>query len=287
MRVRITTHEIELLGAYIHQQTGVFLDARKAYLFEYRLSPLLVELGLEDYETLYLEVCNDAEGGLRERLISAITTDETSFFRDEGYYRCLADHVIPRLIRTKRAENPRRPRIAIWCAACSRGQEPYSIAMLLAERLVLPDYDIRIFATDISEKALGYAARGRYTKYELSRGMTMQRLERFFVAEDKVWRIRDDLRSLVHFQTMNLLRDAPPASPVDLILCRNVAVYFTAEDRRRLFERVQTHMHAESMLMVGATETLFEMKTLTCHVNGQGQYYQKAKHPVPRKVVAS
>jgi len=272
MRIRISSRELELLGDFIRQQSGIHLDARKTYLFEYRLAPLLEELGLTDFESLYNRVVEE-RGDLLDKLISAITTDETSFFRDAEFYTCLADHLLPELIAHKRRLGLAKPRLTIWSAACSRGQEPYSLAMILRE-MALSDVEVRILATDISARAIAYAVRGTYTKYELSRGLSLTRLRDHFVMTDRVWRVHDELRAMVSFEKMNLLTQDPVTSPFDLILCRNVAVYFTPEDRDRLFARVRRHMNAHGKLIVGATETLFARDHFTLVNHGSAQYYR-------------
>ena len=275
MRVRITTREIGLMAELVRELTGIHLDANKAYLFEYRLSPLLEMLGLTDYESLYERV--RAEGGsLREQLISAITTDETSFFRDAETYTCLTERILPELIAAKRMLGVARPRVNVWSAACSRGQEPYSLAMIFRERFFpFDEFEIRILATDISQRALDYAARAEYTKYELSRGLTLARLERHFTRRDKTWRVRDELRQLVIFKKLNLLLEEPPIRAFDLLLCRNVAVYFTPEDRLRLFRRLARHLEVGGKLIVGSTETLFELDEFTLKTHGNAQYYER------------
>ena len=272
MRIRISPREVEMLGGLIHRETGIYLDDRKTYLFEYRLSPLLEELGLTDYESLTHRVVEE-RGALLEKLISAITTDETSFFRDAELYACLTDHILPEIVARKRKLGHGRPRLDIWCAACSRGQEPYSVAMILRE-MGLVDFEIRIHATDISTRVIDYASRGTYTKYELSRGLSLTRLQDHFTPEGRSWRVRDAVRDKVVFQKMNLLTQAPTLSPFDLVLCRNVAVYFSPSDRDRLFAGISARMHTDSVLIIGSTETLITSQLFTLVNHGSVQYYR-------------
>lgn len=273
MRVPIKPEEVRQLGGFIHQLTGLYLDQRKSYLFEYRLSPLLEELGLSNYRELY-DLVKHKGGEAREKLISAITTDETSFFRDPEYYRMLTEHLLPALINKKRQSGISRPYLNIWCAACSRGQEPYSLAMILTELLEdQKDLNVSIVATDISQKVIDYASRGRYSKFELSRGLTLERLQRHFTQDDRYWRIRDEVRAKVSFRKINILERHPGLGNFDLVLCRNVAVYFDTTDRKRLFTAIAQHMAADGYLVVGSTETLMDFPWFRLQSHTTAQYY--------------
>ena len=148
-------------------------------------------------------------------------------------------------------------RIRVWSAACSTGQEPYSIAMIFHE--LLPDintWDINILATDISDTAIKVASTGRYAAHEIQRGMKLQLLAKYFSKEDNFWKVKDELRSLIAFRQMNLLKSFTNLGPFDIIFCRNVAIYFSPEDKRSLFSRLAEVLIPEGVMFVGSSESL-------------------------------
>ena len=253
MRIRIQPHEFKLLADYVYHLTGIYLDEGKGYLLEYRLSPLLEEYKLNDYESFYQRARREG-GAVREALISAITTDETSFFRDKHPYTLLTEKLLPDLIAIKKERGSRE--IRVWSAATSRGQEPYSIAMICREFLEPGRFHLSILATDISERALNYARKGEYSKFELSRGLTLERLERHFVKVADTYRVRDELRDMVTFRKLNLHEPFLGIQPFDIIFCRNVAVYFTEGDRIKLFTKLSRYLHPWGRMVLGSTESL-------------------------------
>ena len=175
---------------------------------------------------------------LARKIIEAITTNETSFFRDTSPFDLLRHKLIPDLI-DRRSKNGARIPIRIWSAACSTGQEAYSTAIVLKELLGdLPRYDIRILGTDISNKVVAQASYGEYNRLELERGLPPETLARHFTASGDRWKIRDEIRAMATFRTMNLLEPFSFPHPFDIIFCRNVAIYFTESDKTRLFQNL-------------------------------------------------
>ena len=200
----------------------------------------------------------DATQTLRRKVVDAITTGETSFFRDASPFDLLQHKVLPELIdRRRKTFGTGRVPIRIWSAACSSGQELYSTAVVLKELLgSFAGYDIRLLGTDISDKAVAAASRGYFNKLEIERGMPPDKLARHFTPENGSWKIRDELRALATFRTMNLLE--PMAFPVkhDIVFCRNVAIYFTEQDRARLFTAIGGVLAPDGCLIIGSTESL-------------------------------
>ncbi len=205
----VSTEELAVWSRYIQSICGVQLDSSKGYLIETRLHPLLSESGCANFTDLFKKVKADASNGFRRKIIDAITTGETSFFRDTSPFELLQHKIIPDLIdkRVKTPGNGGRTPIRIWSAACSTGQEVYSTAIVLKELLVdLNRYDIRILGTDISDKAVTQASYGHYSKLEMDRGMASDKLGKYFRQEKQDWKIKDEIRSLTVFKKMNLLR---------------------------------------------------------------------------------
>lgn len=251
--------ELTLWSRYIHSVCGLRIDASKGYLVETRLAPLLREIGCSSFTELYHKVKTDGSNGLKKKIIDSITTNETSFFRDTSPFELLQHKVIPDLI-DKRSKVPGAARalpIRIWSAACSTGQEVYTTAIVLKELLVdLTRYDIRILGTDISDKAVAHASYAKYSKLELDRGMAPARVAKYFVSEGQVWKVRDEIRSLATFKMMNLLEPFSFPHKFDIVLCRNVAIYFSEPDKLRLFKAISKVLAPDGYLIIGSTETI-------------------------------
>ncbi len=251
--------ELDLWSRYIQSLCGIQLDSSKGYLIETRLQPLLQECECANFTDLYNKVKADLTKGFRKKVIDAITTGETSFFRDTSPFELLQHKIVPDLIdkRTKNKANGGRIPVRIWSAACSTGQEVYSIAIVLKDLLVdLSRYDIRILGTDISDKAIAQASYGRYSKLEMERGMPAQKMNKYFQQDRESWRIRDEIRALALFKTMNLLEPFVFPHKFDIILCRNVAIYFSEQDKIQLFKALARTLAPDGYFIIGSTESI-------------------------------
>ena len=257
--VSIGPAEFEAFRGLIRDLTGISLDSSKVYLVEARLSSLVKESGCSSFGELLAKVRSDAGGDLPRQVINRITTQETSFFRDTAPFEMLKFKIIPDLIDARRRPNYPQARlpIRIWSAACSTGQEVYSILIALHEALGdFGNYDIRVLGTDISEQAIAKASYGTYTEMELERGMPETKLARYFSKSDKLWKIRDEIRALASFRQFNLFENLAQLGRWDIVFCRNVAIYFSDEDKRSLFSRIASVMEADGGLIIGSTESL-------------------------------
>lgn len=255
--VRISRDELNAWSRYVHEISGVYLDETKGYLLETRLGSLLRETGAGGFTELYHRVRADSTNVLRRKIVDAITTNETSFFRDSAPFELLQHKLIPDLIDRRRKAGIRNIPIRIWSAACSTGQEAYSTAIVLKELLVdLNAYEIRILGTDISEKVVAQASYGKFSKLELERGMPPQKIAKYFNPRDDAWMIRDEIRACATFRTMNLLQPFSFPVPWDIIFCRNVAIYFTEADKSRLFHNLARCLAKDGALIIGSTEAI-------------------------------
>lgn len=255
----LSANELDLWSRYIHLICGVQLDPSKAYLLETRFVPLLRETGSTSFSDLYNRVKADISNGLKRKVIDAITTNETSFFRDTSPFELLQHKIVPDLIdkRSKSNGTCRAIPLRIWSAACSTGQEVYSTAIALKEVLVdFNRYDVRILGTDISDKAVAHASYGKYSKLEMDRGMALDKIAKYFAVEGQTWKIRDELRALATFKTMNLLEPFAFPAKFDIIFCRNVAIYFSEQDKTRLFKAIGRVMAPDGYLIIGSTESI-------------------------------
>ncbi|MBV5268409.1 MAG: protein-glutamate O-methyltransferase CheR, partial [Burkholderiaceae bacterium] len=208
---------------------------------------------------------SDSSKALPRQIIDAITTNETLFFRDRAPFELLQNKILPELIDRRKSKAFSKPPIPlrIWSAACSTGQELYSIAIILKEMLGdLNNYSLRLVGTDISNKAVAQASRGFYNNTEIERGLPGGKLERYFSASDGGWKIKDELRGMVSFSNINLLKNFPSLGRFDIIFCRNVAIYFSDEDKASLYKRLATVLESDGYLIIGGTESLTGISTL-------------------------
>lgn len=249
-----TPADLEAVCRLAEQTCGIVWDASKDYLVETRLKGLLAPAGCATYADFARRAAADPK--LRSAFVDAVTTRETLFFRDESPFRALEHKLLPELIDARAGTRDAR-RLRIWSAACSSGQEPYSIAITLLRTLPDPDaWDLRILATDISEAAVAQASRAVYSDFEAGRGLDPAVRDRWFHREGSGWRIRDEVRSLVHFQKRSLLDPFDALGPFDVVFCRNVAIYFDLPVRRELFERLAGRLVPDGALFVGSSESL-------------------------------
>lgn len=253
----VTRDELNVWIKYIYEICGISLDQTKGYLIETRLSPLVKEAGVSTFAELYYRAKSDSTQRLKRLIVDAITTNETSFFRDASPFDLIQHKLVPELIDRRNRAGRKPVPIRVWSAACSTGQEVYSIGMALLTLLGdLRGYDVRILGTDISDKAVAQASHGYYNKLELDRGMPPDKVRKFFTLEGDRWKVRDELRALATFKTMNLLEPFTFPVPFDIVFCRNVAIYFTEPDRIRLYRGIRRWLAPDGALIIGSTESL-------------------------------
>ena len=255
--MKLTDNEFSLMKGFIEKHCGIHLDPGKEYLIETRLTDIVLEQGCRNFFEFYQKAQADPMGKLRDRIVDAMTTNETYFFRDDNLWNWLREEGIPELLKRAATGNP----VRIWSAAASTGQEGYSLAMMIDELArekgnpALADR-IEIVGTDISSAALFLAIGGRYDQLAIKRGLSDARRSRYFRQDNNVWAIDDALRKRVRFQRFNLMNSFASLGSFDLVLCRYVAIYFAEEFKRSLFHRLALALKPRSPLLLGATETL-------------------------------
>jgi len=251
--------EFELLRSIIESWCGISLEDSKLYLVEARLRDVVIETGCATFGEFY-QKARFAGSGLRDRIIDDMTTNETSWFRDGPFWETVRQVIIPDALEAARAEG--RPRISIWSAASSTGQEPYTIGILLRE--MERAHELRgyraesfdILASDISRAALAIAEAGRYDPISMHRGLAQVQRERWFERTARVSSLNDDVKKLVRFKRANLLDPFGALGPFDVVLMRNVLIYFSPACKRSILAKTRRVMRPESSLAAGATETL-------------------------------
>lgn len=245
--------EVRFIAGIFEDATGQRLGEEREWRIETTLMPLCRARSVETLGSLAARLRRRGEDRLRGEVIDALLNNETSFFRDPSAFDQLSRRILPRLRDLRRHER----RLRIWSAACSTGQEAYSLAMLFAEDPESWDgWAIEILGTDISSAAIARARDGLYSQFEVQRGLPIRRLVEWFEPVlDQGWRIRFDLANLVTFGRQNLLGPPPAGACFDLILCRNALLYFSAERRNEVLERLAAALASDGTLMLGAGET--------------------------------
>ncbi|HTO07116.1 MAG TPA: protein-glutamate O-methyltransferase CheR [Myxococcota bacterium] len=271
-------HEFDLLRGLIETWCGISLEDAKMYLVETRLREVVVETGCSSFGEFYHKA-KSAGATLRDRIIDDMTTNETSWFRDMPFWETMRQVVIPDSL--ERARQDGRARVSIWSAASSTGQEPYTIALMLKEMERAGELrgfradSFDILATDISRNALAIAEAGRYDPISMRRGLPLRLREDYFERDGRISVLRDDVRKLVRFKRMNLLDSFGNLGVYDIVLLRNVLIYFAAAWKRNILAKTRDVMRAEGTLAAGATETLeLYSGDFTVVRHGRSTYYR-------------
>lgn len=242
---------MNMITALVEQRTGQQIAANRAWRIETALKPILRAEGLETLDDMVAKLIAARGCELSDRVVDAILNQETSFFRDTAVLDTVAD-----ALAALQAAAPQR-RLRIWSAGCATGQEPLSLAILLAERGM--DKGARapeIIATDVSTSALARAKAGVYTQFEIQRGLPVRRMIEWFESSGGDWVAKPDLVRRIQYRQHNLAADPPPPGKFDVILCRNVLLYFSVPLRRRVFDTLGQAARAETLLVLGAGETV-------------------------------
>jgi chemotaxis protein methyltransferase CheR len=251
------------LTELIHRLCGLVVGQDKAYLVRHRLEPLVRRQGLDSFEGLLQRLQARAGASLHDAIIEAITTKETSFFRDHGLFQAIEKHVLPECVKLLMNPGGKRHRIRLWSAASSTGQEAYSLAMLVRDFVQanrsqgFHENQFNILASDISSEALEVAKTGRYSRSEVARGLSEEQRQRHFHRRGDSWILNEPVRRLVHFRQFNLLHSPAELGPFDVILCRNVLIYFDELTRRRICRALEGILHEGGWLAMGAAESLY------------------------------
>jgi chemotaxis protein methyltransferase CheR len=242
-----------LFAELLRSRAGMVLPREKAYLLESRLLPVARQAGLGSVDELAAALLRAVDDGLTNDVVEAMLNNETFFFRDNVPFDLLKATVLPALREARRATRT----IRIWCAAASTGQEPYSIAMMLAaDEAAWAGWNVEIVATDLSRRALARAESGLYSQFEVQRGLPIQLLIRHFEQEGDLWRLNPDVRRRVGFRHLNLCQSFAHLGTFDVVLCRNVLMYLDAKTKSDILARLRRQMSPDGYLILGAAETV-------------------------------
>ena len=280
----MTGDEFDFLCKLLKDRSGLVLTRDKAYLLESRLLPVARKSDLKSVDELVAAVRMRPNGDLARDVVEAMTTNESFFFRDIKPFDQFKNFVLPQLMKARAA----RRHIRIWSAACSSGQEPYTLGMLLAEQqAMLAGWTIDITATDLSTEILDKAQAGLYSQFEVQRGLPIQYLMKYFKQQGERWQIDAAIRNRVRFRVFNLLDDPASLGGFDVIFCRNVLIYFDQPTKTMVLDRLSRILSPDGYLFLGGAETVLGISDkFQASSDNRGVYFPTgASQPQPRAAV--
>jgi len=249
----VRPEDFDFLSGLLKAKSGLIVGRDKAYLLESRLTPVARKRGLHDLNGVVMALRNGRDESLVKEVVEAMTTNESFFFRDGKPFDDFARVVLPCLLEARAQVRTLR----IWCAAASTGQEPYTLAMILAERAAqLAGWRVDIIGTDLSDDVLDRARSGQYTQFEVQRGLPIQMLVKYFKQDGDKWQLDAKIRSMVTYKRWNLLDNLSPLGAFDVVFCRNVLIYFDQPTKTAVLERIARLMPNDGVLALGAAETV-------------------------------
>jgi len=273
----VNAEDFNLLKGILKERSGLALSEDKHYLLESRLMPVARKLGMAGLDDLIRAIRMERKEALLRDVTEAMTTNESYFFRDNQPFDQFRELTMPTLLEARRAAR----RIRIWSAACSTGQEPYSLAMILKDMAAkLAGWRVEIVATDLSNETLEKARVGLYSQFEVQRGLPIQYLMKNFQQIDEMWQIDPSIRAMVTFKQFNLLDSYAVLGAFDVIFCRNVLIYFENETKRQVLDKMARCMPDDGVLCLGGAETVLGVTDTFTPVQGQrGVYRQVGETP--------
>jgi chemotaxis protein methyltransferase CheR len=281
--------DFSYLATLLRERSGLIVTPDKLYLLDSRLMPLARQYNLASLEKLITTMREGRSGKLVDEVVDAMTTNETSFFRDRHPFDALKGTILPGLIERRAAQKHLR----IWSAACSTGQEAFSLAMMFRDDFpLLANWRIEIVGTDISPSVVSRAREATYSTFEVQRGLPIKLLIKHFEQIGEQWRLKPELRRLADFRVFNLLGDLAPLGQFDVILCRNVLIYFDLATKTRVLDAMHQRLVRDGALILGGAETVFGISSRFGDVSGlRGVYVPNASGhksitELPKRAVA-
>lgn len=251
-----TSNDFDYIRKLIREYSAITLDADKKYLAEIHLPPLFQLAGVDSISDLVAQLRSQPFNELHVQAIEALVTNETFFFRDFYPFEVLKNVLLPEFLKVRSLEQT----LNIWCAACSTGQEPYSIAMLIKEHFpLLANSTWRLIASDFSAKVLARAREGRYNQHEVNRGLPETLRQKYFHNQGNEWFLKEDIRQMVEFRHLNLIESWSSLPAMDIIFMRNVLIYFDVETKKAILGKVRKLLKPDGYLFLGGGETTFNL----------------------------
>jgi len=265
----INDKEFELVRKLVYRESAIAIEPDMKYLVESRLASLVRKTDYKSVKELIADIGSGSDGKLAERVVDAMTTNETSFFRDAHPFRSLCEEVLPSVAATH------NDTIEIWCAACSTGQEAYTIAMAIHEYCPTLVSRVSILATDISSEVITKAQSSRYNRLEVNRGLPVQLLTKYFVQKGLSWEVNQSLKNMISFKEMNLIKHWDMLHPMDVIFLRNVLIYFDPDVKTRVLQNTRKYLKPDGCLFLGLSETTLNLQTDYIRVTTDKSHYYK------------
>lgn len=262
--------DFEYFCDLIKDRSGIVLSPEKSYLVENRLAPIARQHEHADVPALLRAIRASTDETLLREVTDALTTNESFFFRDKKPFDAFREVMMPHILETRAT----RRRLRIWCAACSSGQEPYSLAMILKDMgAAVEGWNIEIVATDISHEILERAKEGIFSQFEVQRGLPAKMLVTNFEKSGDNWAVKPDLKKTITFKFFNLLDDPRSLGTFDIVFCRNVLIYFDQPTKQKVLESIAGASESDAFLVLGAAETMIGMSNaFKLHPERQGLY---------------
>lgn len=259
----------------LRQKSGLTLTQDKCYLLDSRLTPVARKWNYPNLEAMTVALRAVPPADLVKDVVEAMTTNETSFFRDSKPFDQLRDILLPYFQKSRAGK-----RLRIWCAAASSGQEPYSLAMLLKENAAkIPGWSFEIVGTDIDTTILDTARKGEYSQFEVQRGLPIQMLMKYFEQKGDRWALKPDIKSMVQYKYFNLLDPMAALGKFDIIFCRNVLIYFDRETKQKVLENMATLLPPDGFLILGGAETVLGVTEAFKPMDGTRGIYIRPDSP--------
>lgn len=270
----INIKDFDFIRTLVRQRSAIVLDPGKEALVESRLSILARREGIDSLEELMQKLHADRTGRLHTQVVEAMTTNETLFFRDIYPYEMLKNIILPELIKKRDAEK----RLNIWSAGCSSGQEPYSIAILLKEHFPqLAGWNVRLMASDLSKEMLAKAREGRFSQFEVNRGLPALLLVKYFHQKGIDWQVREDIRRMIDFSDVNLSEPWSAMPYIDILMMRNVLIYFDVETKKKILKEARKVLRPDGYLFLGTAETTLNLDDSFDRVQGEKAWCYRPK----------
>jgi chemotaxis protein methyltransferase CheR len=269
--------EFEYLQKLVFERSAIVLSADKGYLIETRLMPIVKDLGLASIDDVIAKARRTKDRPLEDKLVEAMTTNETLWLRDVHPFNALRRTVVPEILARKAATK----QLSIWSAACSSGQEPYSISLVLAEDFPqLSGWRVDVLGTDLSTEVIAKAREGLYSKLEMNRGLPATMLIKYFKQEGIGFRLNDEVRKRVRFKAMNLAGPWPAMGKFDVIMLRNVLIYFDTPTKQKILAAAANCLSNDGYLFLGSAETMYGICDLYRSETADGATFYRLKgHP--------
>src|SRR5580704_15106564 len=248
MKMAVRSDDFNYIRDLVRDRSAMSLEPGKEYLVESRLDPLARQEGFSSLRDMVDHLRSAPSGELHRKVVEAMTTNETSFFREMRVFEMFRKTIVPRLLAARNRERS----LNLWCAACSTGQEPYSVAMLLREQFpTIDDWNITFIASDISREMVARARAGSYNQLEVNRGSPAHLLVKYFEKQGALWEISPDIRRMIDFREINLIHDWPFLPRMDVIFMRNVLIYLDLEAKKSILSRIGRLLDPEGYVLLG------------------------------------